>query len=340
MLNPDKIFELKRILQSPKKVVIIPHKNPDGDAIGSTLGLSQILKKLGHDVQIISPNDFPKFLKWMPEAKKIFNADFNPKGAEIGIAQADVLFMLDFNEPSRAEQLEDLINKSKAYKVLIDHHQFPQEFNFTYSNTEMPATCEMVWHFAEAMNWTDLVDADIATCLYTGIITDTGNFKFASVKPSTLETAAHLIRHGAEPYKILDYLDTFSVSRLKLLSRFLDNIQVFPEFRTTLFTMSRDELVENGYQKGDTEGFVNYGLGLENIVFSVFMADDTQKDMVKISFRSKGNFDCSEVAREHFNGGGHVNASGGRSDKSIEDTVKEFVNLLPNYAEKLENTTI
>lgn len=340
MLNPDQIFALKKILQSPKKIVIVPHKNPDGDAIGSTLGLSLVLKKIGHEVQIISPNDFPKFLKWMPEAKKVFNATFNPKGAEIAFSQAEVIFMLDFNEPSRADQLEDLINASDAYKVLIDHHQHPQTFDFTYSDTEMPATCEMVWHFLEAMNWTDLVDQDVATCLYTGIITDTGNFKYASVRSSTLVTAAQLIKHGAEPFRILDYLDSFTTSRLQLLSRFLDNIQVFPEFRTVLFTMTREELLENGYQKGDTDGFVNYGLGLEDIVFSVFMADDTQKDMVKISFRSKGDFDCSEVARNHFNGGGHINASGGRSDDSIENTAKEFVNLLPNYAEKLKNTTV
>lgn len=340
MLNPDEIFELKKILQRPKRIVIVPHKNPDGDAIGSSLGLSQILKKLGHDVQIITPNDFPKFLKWLPEAKKIFNADFNPKGAAIAFSRADVIFMLDFNEPSRAEQLEKFINDSNATKVLIDHHQFPQQFDFTYSNTEMPATCEMIWHFIKAMNWDDLMDENIATCLYTGILTDTGNFKYPSVKPSTLETAAHLMRHGVKPYKIMDALDTFNASRLKLLSIFLQNIQIFPEFRTVLFTMSREELLQNGFQKGDTDGFVNYGLGLENMVFSVFMADDTQRDFVKISFRSKGNFDCSEVARNHFNGGGHVNASGGRSDKNLENTVKEFVNLLPKYAEKLENTTV
>ena len=340
MLNPDEIFELKQYLSTQRNIVIIPHKNPDGDAIGSTLGLSQVLKKQGHDVQIISPNDFPKFLKWLPEAKKIFNAEFNPSGAEIGIGKADIIFMLDFNEPSRAEQLEPLIRDAKAKKVLIDHHQFPETFDFTYSDTEMPATCEMIWHFLEEMNLTGLVDQDIATCLYTGIITDTGNFKYPSVKPSTLETAAHLIKHGAEPFRILDELDSYSESRLKLLSIFLNNIQIFPEYRTALFTLNREELVKNGFQKGDTEGFVNYGLGLENIVFSVFMADDTQRDFVKISFRSKGNFDCSEVAREHFQGGGHVNASGGKSDNSLENTVKEFVNLLPNYAEKLKNTVV
>lgn len=340
MLNPDKIFELKKLLHSPKRIVIFPHKNPDGDAIGSVLGLSMVLKKLGHEVQVISPNDFPKFLKWMPEAKKIFNAEFNPKGAEIAIAKAEVIFMLDFNEPSRTDQLAALIQDATAVKILIDHHQQPAKFDFTYSDTEMPATCQMVWHFIEAMNWEDLADADIATCLYTGILTDTGNFKYPSVKASTHQVAGKLLQHGAKPYQIHEELDTFGESRLKLLSLFLQNYQFFPEYRTVLFTMTREELLQNGFQKGDTEGFVNYGLGLENVVFSVFMADDTQHDYVKISFRSKGNFDCSELAREHFNGGGHVNASGGRFDDTLSNTVKEFVNLLPQYAEKLQNTVV
>lgn len=340
MLNPDEILELKTILNTPKNIVIVPHKNPDGDAIGSVLGLSLILKKLGHHVQNISPNDFPKFLKFLPEAKKIFNAEFNPKGAEIAFSKADVIFMLDFNEPSRAEQLEPLINSSDAVKVLIDHHQMPGSFDFKYSDTEIPATCEMIWHFIAAMNWEDLVDSDIATCLYTGILTDTGNFKYPSVKPSTYEVAAELLKHGAQPYQIHEALDTYGESRLKLLSIFLNNYQIFPEYRTVLFTMTREELLENGFQKGDTEGFVNYGLGLENMVFSVFMVDDTQHDFIKISFRSKGNFDCSEVAREHFNGGGHVNASGGRFNDTLSNTVKEFVNLLPQYEEKLQNTVV
>ncbi|MXV37745.1 bifunctional oligoribonuclease/PAP phosphatase NrnA [Flavobacteriaceae bacterium Ap0902] len=340
MLDSNQLFELKKILSQPRNIVIIPHKNPDGDAIGSTLGLSQVLKKMIHQVQIVSPNDFPKFLKFLPEAKKIFIGDYNPKGAEIAIKKADIIFMLDFNEPSRADYLAEHINASSAVKILIDHHQFPQEFDFTYSDTQMPATCEMVWHLIEAMSWDNLVDENIATCLYTGIITDTGNFKFPSVKPSTLETAAKLMKHGTEPHKILDRLDTFTVSRLKLLSPFVESLQLYPEYRTTVFKLSREQLLSEGYQKGDTEGFVNYGLAIENIVFSVFMAEDTQQDLVKISFRSKGDFDCSEVARKYFNGGGHKNASGGKSHDSLEDTVKEFVNLLPEYAEKLENTTV
>ncbi|MDO5655386.1 MAG: bifunctional oligoribonuclease/PAP phosphatase NrnA [Flavobacteriaceae bacterium] len=340
MFSPDEIFELKSLFKIEKNIVIVPHKNPDGDAIGSCLGLSLILKKLGHDVQIISPNDFPKFLKWMPEAKKIFNAEFNPKGAEIAFSNADIIFMLDFNEPSRTDQLEKLIRNSDAIKILIDHHQNPEFFDFTYTDSDIPATCQMIWHFIEKMNWEDLTDANIATCLYTGILTDTGNFRYSSVKPSTHQVAAHLLNQGAEPFRIHDAMDSFGESRLKLLSVFLQNLQYFPEYRTAIFTLTREELLENGFQKGDTDAFVNYGLGLENVVFSVFMADDTQHDFVKLSFRSKGDFNTSEFANKHFNGGGHINASGGRFDDNLENTVKEFVNLLPQYEEKLQNTVI
>lgn len=340
MLDSNQLFELKKLLSQPRNIVIIPHKNPDGDAIGSTLGLSQILKKLVHQVQVVTPNDFPKFLKFLPGAKKVLNGDFNPKGAEIAIAKADMIFMLDFNEPSRADFLGKFIDESNAVKILIDHHQHPQKFDFTYSDIEIPATCQMVWHLIEAMNWEKLMDADIANCLYTGILTDTGNFRFASVKPSTLETAAQLMKHGAEPFRILDQLDSFSVSRLKLLGTFVNSLELFPTYRTAIFKLTKEQLEADNFQKGDTDGFVNYGLSLENIVFSVFFAEDTQKDFVKISFRSKGDFDCSEIASKHFNGGGHKNASGGKSEQSLEDTVKEFVNLLPIYAEKLENTVV
>lgn len=341
MLTVDELTQLKALLVQKRKIVLLAHKNPDGDAIGSTLALSSVLKKQGHDVQIIVPNDFPKFLKWLPNAKKVFNADFNIKGAEIAISKAQILFLLDFNEVSRIDQLASFVEKSAAKKVLIDHHQQPGDFDFVYSDTAMPATCEMVYHFIKQMNWEEFLDKEIAISLYAGMLTDTGNFKYPSVKASTLATASELIKLGAEPHKIYDALfDNNSISKFKLLSVFLNNIKVLPEYRTAIFYLTKEELLNNGYEKGDTDGFVNYGLSLNNIVFSVFMAEDTQRDFVKISFRSKGDFDTSEFSRNHFSGGGHINASGGKSDISIQDTIKEFVNLLPKYEEKLRNTKI
>uniref|UniRef100_UPI0039A6F396 DHH family phosphoesterase n=1 Tax=Ornithobacterium rhinotracheale TaxID=28251 RepID=UPI0039A6F396 len=339
MLTQAQLSDLKERLRTPKKILIISHRNPDGDAVGSSIALGQILNQMGHQTEVMMPNDFPKFLKFMPHSKTVFNAEFNSQGAEIKIKNAEIIFLLDFNTIDRIEPLGPAVKKAKAFKILIDHHQQPDDFDFVYSDTEMPATCEMIYHLAEQMGWAPYIDADAATCLYTGLLTDTGNFRFPSVRASTLEVAAQLVRKGALPYKIQDEIfDTATEARLKLLSHFLGNMRLFPEFKTALFTLSREELLSNGFQKGDTDAFVNYGLSLKGYVFSVFMADDTQKDFVKISFRSKSDFDVSELARTHFEGGGHINAAGGRSELGIEETVKKFIDLLPHYAEKLKNT--
>ncbi len=339
--NKSRKEKLKQLLSAPKNIVVIPHKNPDGDAIGSCLGIAQILKKQGHHVNVVAPNDFPKFLKWMPGAKEIVNAEFEFNTAQSLIEKAEIIFLMDFNTPSRIERLEPLVKESLAYKVLIDHHQQPDIFDFNYSDTQIPATCEMVYHFSQAMDYLPLFDKDIATCLMTGIITDTGSFRYPSVKPSTMRVVANLMDLGAQPYEIQNLVfDVKSADSIRLLGTFLDNMQYFPEYRTSLFTLSREELEKSNFQKGDTDGFVNYGLTIQNNVFSVFFAADTKQDFVKISFRSKGDFDVNEFARKHFNGGGHLNAAGGRSDISLDETVKEFVHLLPLYKEQLQNTQI
>lgn len=336
MFTKKQLSEIEKLLEKPKKIVVIPHKNPDGDAMGSTLALSQVLKKMGHTAEVVVPNDFPKFLKFIPFSKNIFNADFDPLGAEIKIKNAEIIFLLDFNAIDRVEELQESIKDSRAVKILIDHHQKPDDFDFVYSDTKMPATCEMVYHFIKAMNWEHHIDAEVATCLYTGILTDTGNFRYSSVRPSTLETAAKLMRKGAVPHKIQDeILDTATEARFKLLSQFLQNMQLFPKFKTALFSLSKKELLQNGFEKGDTDAFVNYGLNLKGYCFSVFMAEDTQRNFIKISFRSKGNFDVSQLAREHFEGGGHINAAGGKSNLSLQETIEKFKRILPQYEQEL-----
>ncbi len=339
--SKEQVQQLQNLLSIPKNVVIIPHKNPDGDAMGSCLGLSQILQKQGHKVSVVVPNDFPKFLKWLPQAKEVINSEFEFNLANSLIEQAEIIFLLDFNTLIRIDQLEPVVKESLAYKVLIDHHQQPDTFDFTYSDTQMPATCEMVYHFLDAMGYLSLLDKDIATCLMTGIITDTGSFRYPSVKPSTMQVVSELMKAGAQPYEIQNRIfDVKSADSLGLLGTFLDNMQYFPEYRTSIFTLSRAELEKSHFQKGDTDGYVNYGLTIQNNVLSVFFAEDTKHDFVKISFRSKGDFNVNELARQYFNGGGHINAAGGRSDVSLAETVKEFVNLLPLYKEQLQNTEI
>lgn len=334
--------ELKALLKStPKKIAILPHKNPDGDAIGSTLAMFHYLNKLGHTCNIVSPNDFPKFLKWMPSAKDIVIADYRPKVAEAIIHQAELIFILDFNTVKRIDDLGNWVERSKAPKILIDHHREPDTFDFMYSDIEMPATCQMVYNFINAMNDLDKIDKDIAECIYTGIMTDTGGFRFRNTSADTHRIVAELIDKGVEVDKVTSYVnDSQTQGRLKLLSLTLNNLTFLPEYRTAFMFLKREDLLKNGFQKGDTEGFVNYGLSVENFVFSVIFIEDTHHNFIKISLRSKSDFDVNEFSRKHFNGGGHINAAGGRSDMNMEETIAYFQSLLTDYKEKLAHIVI
>ena len=318
--------ELKTLLKSaPKKIAILPHKNPDGDAIGSTLAMFHYLRKLGHTCNIVAPNDFPKFLKWMPSAKEIVIADYKPKVAEAIIHQAELIFILDFNTVKRIDDLGFWVERSKAPKILIDHHREPDTFDFMYSDIEMPATCQMVYNFIEAMNDLDKIDKGIAECIYTGIMTDTGGFRFRSTSATTHRIVADLIEKGADPAVITSNTwDTNTISRLHLLSLVLSRIELTKEGKVAILWLKRSELKEYGFEKGDTEGFVNYGLSVLGTKMAVFFMEDLYEDFIKISFRSKDSVDTNQFARKHFNGGGHINASGGKYYKSIEETIEDF----------------
>lgn len=332
---------LKELLSTPKKIAILPHKNPDGDAIGSTLAMYHFLNKLNHSCNIVSPNDFPKFLKWMPAAKDIIIADYQSKRAEAIIHQADIIFILDFNTVTRIDELGNWVQKSNAPKVLIDHHREPDTFDFMYSDIEMPATCQMVYNFIEAFGRLDLIDKQIAECIYTGMMTDTGGFRFRNTSSSTHRIVANLIDAGVEVDKVTSYVnDSQTEARLKLLSLTLNNLSFLKEYRTAFMYLKKDDLLTNGFQKGDTEGFVNYGLSVENYIFSVIFIEDTVHNFIKISLRSKGDFDVNELSRKYFNGGGHMNAAGGKSDLNMEETIEFFKSILPEYKEQLLNVTI
>ena len=338
----EKINEIKEILSSSsKKIVIIPHRNPDGDAIGSTLGLSLFLKKKGHEVTVVSPNDFPKFLKWMPTAKSVVNAEFNKSLSIQKIEEAEILFLLDFNTLSRIDQLAELVDKSKAIKILIDHHQEPDSFDYMYSDVKMSSTCEMVYHFIDKLDETEKIDQDLATCLYVGLLTDTGNFKYPATTALTLKVASKLVEKGLVIHKIHHQLfDNSRPDKLKLLSAALSKMEALPEYRTTIFNLTKAEMLSHDYQRGDTDGFVNYGLSLKDYVFSILFIEDTQKDFIKISFRSKGDFDVNQLARKHFNGGGHINAAGGRSDLPMDETIAKLKTILTSYETALKNTEV
>ncbi len=326
MFTPLEIAEIRGLLTPENKIVIITHYNPDGDAIGSSLGLKHFLKELGLETDVIVPNDFPKFLKWMPESKKIIIADYKRKIAGEAIYNADVIFILDFNASHRSGNLVGpWIEKAKAKKILIDHHQQPDDFDYIYSDVTIPATSQMVYHFIQALEEEDKVNLEIAECLYTGIMTDTGGFRFRSTSATTHRIIANLIEKGADPAMITSNTwDTNTVSRLHLLALILGRIEVVKDGKVAILWLKRDELKQYGFQKGDTEGFVNYGLSIMGTQVAAFFMEDLYEDFIKISFRSKDDVDVNQFSRNHFNGGGHINAAGGKYMKTIEETIADF----------------
>ncbi len=333
MFTPSELLEINTLLTPENKIVILTHYNPDGDAVGSSLGLRHYLKAKGIDAEIVVPNDFPKFLKWMPESRKAIIGEYKRKVAFDIINEADVIFCLDFNSPSRIGILGDWLIHAKAKKILIDHHQQPEKFDFVYSDTVIPATCQMIYHFIEAMGDEKLVNKDIAECLYTGIMTDTGGFRFRSTSAATHRIIANLIEKGADPSFITSNTwDTNTVSRLHLLALVLARIEVVKDGKVAILSLTRNELKEYGFQKGDTEGFVNYGLSIMGVKMSAFFMEDLYEDFVKISFRSKDDMDVNQFSRKYFNGGGHINAAGGKSDESLQATIETFKNRVEGEA--------
>lgn len=326
MFTPTELLDINQLLIPENKIVIITHYNPDGDAIGSSLGLKHYLNAKGLNAEIVVPNDFPKFLKWMPEAKKITIAEYKRKKAWEMIDDADVVFILDFNASHRAGDLVGpWIEKAEGVKILIDHHQQPENFDFVYSDTSIPATSQMVYHFIEAMEEKKLVNKEIAESLYTGIMTDTGGFRFRSTSATTHRIVADLIEKGADPAMISSNTwDTNTISRLHLLSLILGRMEVVKDGQVAILWLKRDELQEFGFQKGDTEGFVNYGLSILGTKMSAFFMEDLYQDFIKISFRSKDDVDVNQFSRKYFNGGGHINAAGGKYFKDLEATIEDF----------------
>ncbi|WP_250434257.1 DHH family phosphoesterase [Hanstruepera flava] len=338
-MTEQAIQEVKVLLQSPKQIVIVPHKNPDGDAMGSTLGLYHFLRKFNHETTVIAPNDYPEFLKWLPNEDTVLKYDSQSDVCNKLIEDADIIFTLDFNALNRAGDMEFSLQESRAIKIMIDHHQQPDDYaQYMYSDVAMSSTCEMVYNFFEMLGYTSKIDVNIASCLYTGIMTDTGSFRFPSTTSQTHRIAAALIDYGANHAEIHNAIyDTISYDRLQLLGCALTNLKVIPEFKTAYITLSQEELNKYNFKKGDTEGFVNYGLSLNNIIFAAIFIEDQQQNIIKISLRSKGDFSVNEFARAHFDGGGHTNAAGGRSELDLQNTVEKFISILPNYNNALNS---
>jgi phosphoesterase RecJ-like protein len=331
-MNENDIILLQGLLEKPKKIVIIPHKSPDGDAMGSTLGLLHFLEKSNHKATVISPNDFPEFLSWLPGSENVLIYETDKANCEKEILDAELVFTLDFNAFHRTGEMENVLKKVVAPIVMIDHHQEPDTYAIvTYSDVNFGSTCEMIYNFISFLGKKNLIDKTIATCLYTGILTDSGGFKYPKTTGVTHRIVAEFIDLGVENTKIPNQLfDNSSYERLQLLGRTLEKMKVIPEKKTAYTYLSQADLNEFNYQKGDTEGNVNYGLSIKGIVFAAIFIEHRDENIIKISFRSQGDFDVNKFARQNFQGGGHINAAGGKSYESLENTVKKFESLLQN----------
>jgi phosphoesterase RecJ-like protein len=324
------IQAIQLLLSTPKKIAIIPHRGPDGDAMGSTLGLYHFLLKNNHHPVVVSPNEFPDFLAWMPgsETVKIYEKD--KENCTKILEEAELIFTLDFNALHRTGEMEHVLAKLKAPFIMIDHHQKPDDYaTFTYSDTSFGSTCEMIYNFILFLEKKEDIDKTIGTCIYTGILTDSGSFRFPKTTGTTHRIIAELIDLGVENTEIPTLLfDNSSFGRLQLLGRALQNMKVLTEHQTAYTTLTQDELNAFDYVKGDTEGIVNYGLSIKGIVFTAIFIENKEEKIIKISFRSQGDFDVNQFARDYFNGGGHRNAAGGKSEVSMEETIRKFEDLV------------
>jgi phosphoesterase RecJ-like protein len=340
ILNQEHILlidRLKEELSAPRRMVVTTHQGPDGDAMGSSLALYHFLKKQGHDVSVITPNDYPEFLQWLPSNADVVNYMRQKPLAEALIEQAEYVFHLDYNHLKRSADMSRSLYRCKAVRVLIDHHLKPElPSKYIFSETEASSTCELL--FSIMKQWdARLIDRDIATCIYTGLMTDTGSFCYRSAGAQTFTAAAELMGYGIDRAGIYNQVyDNYSESRMRLMGYCLnEKMEVFPQYCTALISLNLEEQERYGFVVGDSEGFVNLPLSVKGIRFTAFFLE--KEDKVKISFRSKGNFSVNDFSREHFGGGGHLNAAGGDSKIPMNELVQQFRELLPLYENQLND---
>ena len=324
--------QLKGLISTPKKIVITTHRGPDGDAMGSSLSLFHLLKQLGHRVNVITPNEYAKFLHWLPGNKDVIIYEENQAAADKITAESDLIFLLDFSDLNRIKPFNNTVSKSKATKIMIDHHQDPDRdiAELIFSDTTACSTAQLVYEVIDAMGMTTYLNKAIAECLYVGIMTDTGSFKYSSTTAKTHNIIAELITAGAENAKIHDLIyDNSSANRIKLLGYCLNKkLRLYPENNAAIISLTAEELKRFEFKKGDTEGLVNYALSIQGINFATFIAE--KDGMVKLSLRSKGNLKVNEIAGKYFSGGGHINASGGVSQVSVDETIKIIEGIITN----------
>lgn len=332
----QEIHPLKSYLEKARHIVIVSHNNPDGDAVGSSMGLHLYLKNMGKASKVVFPNPYAQNLAWMDIDRCSLNYQEHPQQVEEAINECDLLFVMDFNRISRAEGMSPLLAKTQMPRIMIDHHLEPdtESFDLAFSNTGISSTCEVLYRVIYNELDPALIDAEVGACLYAGISTDTGSFSYSCAHKELFSTIADLIDKGLDTVMVHQRIfDNFSESRMRLLGCCLgERLIVKPEYQTAYMFLSEEEMTRYHYRSGDTEGIVNYGLSIADIRFAAFFTQREKR--VRISFRSQGNIDVNLFAKEHFNGGGHKNAAGGLSYDSLEETVARFEKLLPDFYEK------
>ena len=339
MRNPLETTDFSKIsdlLSVPRKILLTSHTNPDGDAIGASLALYGYFLQKGHDVRVMVPDPYPGFLAWMHRHEEIMVFSRDTEECLRSIAEAEVLFSIDYNSLDRLGPAADAAKASGAVKVLLDHHKLPADhYTYKISETKVSSTAELAYMFIEASGDTDLITKEIAECIYAGITTDTGSFSYSCNYVRTYNIVADLFRKGIDGEHIhrLVY-DTYSESRLRLLGYALSQkLVVLPEFNTAFISLTREELDRFDYEVGDTEGVVNYALSINGINLAALFSE--RDNVIRASFRSKGSFKVDSLAREHFDGGGHANAAGAYSYFSMDETIEKFRALLPLYRDQL-----
>ena len=339
----EEMLEITReLIEKSRKIAIVTHISPDGDALGSSLGLYLFLEEMENDVTVVVPNDFPDFLKWMKGTKDVLVHEKYPDFASQVISEADLIFCLDFNSLNRVGRLEEQLAKSAAKKILIDHHLDPAiACDVAISYPEISSTSELVFRLICKIGSYDLISKHTAECIYAGMMTDTGAFTYNSNYPDIYFIISQLLKKGIDKDLIYrNVYNNYSENRIRLMGCvFKDNLYLYENYATAVIHLSKEDLDEYKYKPGDTEGLVNIPLSIKGIIFSVFFKEE--KDKIKISFRSIGDFPANKIAAEHFNGGGHLNAAGGEYHGSLADAMYEFESILPSLAEfvpkKIEN---
>ena len=332
------IHDIYPLLAQPRNVVITMHQKPDADAMGSALGLRHFLEQLGHTVTVISPTNWASWLNWMPGCKQVLDYNMLKEKAEVVLKNAEWIFCLDFNAFYRTKTMTEILGVLQCTKILIDHHQQPDEKAFDYgiSNTSKSSTCEMVYDLIIESGYADKINEDIGECIYAGVVADTGSFRFPSANDSVHTLVADLKRRGLDHPRVHNELfDNFLEIRLRFFGHvLLHRMEIFYEYNTALISIPKSDLMKYHIKTGDTEGLVNYPQSIQGIKLVALVIDRDEER--KWSFRSKGEFDCNIFARKYFDGGGHINASGGRSSEPLDTTVEKFKQVLKENAELLQ----